>query len=254
MEKKIECEIVQDLLLNYSDDIINEASKKLIEKHLQQCKSCQKQLDDIKTYTEKTEQSQEKSIDYLKKIRRNSRIKSIFIAIGIILLLLFTVYVYKFIQINLIAIRGAKSLEANNFYKETIQVISDNKAIITKDYFKDGKYKSVSETYVNGEIKSLIAKYSSINSDEILLVDVSNKRVSIEKNETVKLKNQEKDLKYVPFVLGLQESVITRMGVALTMSIFTDIDEIGKEYYVLKMNLKKTQNGNYGLIKKLVYL
>ena len=240
MEKKLECEIVQDLLLSFFDGVLNKSSKELVEKHLLECENCQKKLDDIKTDAKMAEHNQEQAIDYLKKLRRNNRIKSIFIAIGIIIILLFIIYIYKFIQINLIAIRGIKSLGANNFYKETIQSISNNEALLKKDYFKDGKYKSISEKYVDGELESSITKYSNIDSDETILVDVSKQKYLIEKGEAVKQENRERNLKYVPFVLGLQESIITRMGIAFTMSILTDIDETGKEYYVLKDEFEKS--------------
>ena len=48
MEKKIECKIVQDLLLGYVDNVLNEESKKVVEKHLSECDMCQKRLKDIK--------------------------------------------------------------------------------------------------------------------------------------------------------------------------------------------------------------
>ena len=47
MEKKTECMIVQDLLLGYVDDVLNEESKKVVEKHLAECDVCQKRLKDI---------------------------------------------------------------------------------------------------------------------------------------------------------------------------------------------------------------
>ena len=34
MKNEKECEIVQDLLLNYVDDVLNPESKKIVEKHL----------------------------------------------------------------------------------------------------------------------------------------------------------------------------------------------------------------------------
>ena len=45
---KRECEIVQDLLLGYVDNVLNTESKKLVEKHLLQCSNCQKRLEEIK--------------------------------------------------------------------------------------------------------------------------------------------------------------------------------------------------------------
>ena len=59
MEKKTECKIVQDLLLGYVDDVLNEESKKVVEKHLSECDMCQKRLKDIKNDIEDNEITQE---------------------------------------------------------------------------------------------------------------------------------------------------------------------------------------------------
>ena len=48
MERKTECEIVQDLLLGYVDGVLNAESKKLVEKHLSECEKCRKRLEDIR--------------------------------------------------------------------------------------------------------------------------------------------------------------------------------------------------------------
>ena len=100
MEKKTECEIVQDLLLSYVDDILNVESKKFVEKHLLECDKCKNRLEDIKTDIKENGDTQKKEIDYLKRIRRKSLIKSIFIAISIIIALIFIFYLNKFIIIN----------------------------------------------------------------------------------------------------------------------------------------------------------
>ena len=123
MEKKKECEIVQDLLLSYVDDVLNNESKKLVEKHLIECSVCKKRLDEIRKDMKKNESNQKKEIDYLKKIRRRARIKSIIIAIGIIFLLFFSFYLYKFIIISSIANKGYKTLQTGNIYREIIDGI-----------------------------------------------------------------------------------------------------------------------------------
>ncbi len=51
MEKKTECEIVQDLLISYSDEVLNKESKKLVERHLLECEKCQERLKEIKSET-----------------------------------------------------------------------------------------------------------------------------------------------------------------------------------------------------------
>ena len=41
-----ECEIVQDLLFGYKDKILHNASKDLVEKHIEKCSDCKKILND----------------------------------------------------------------------------------------------------------------------------------------------------------------------------------------------------------------
>lgn len=97
MEKKIECEIVQDLLLGYVDDTINNESKKLVEKHLLECEECQKRLEMIKNDIEDSNEMQNKEIDYLKNIRKkvNKKNKIVWtLGIALILGILLNVIVF----------------------------------------------------------------------------------------------------------------------------------------------------------------
>ena len=68
MEKKTECEIVQDLLLGYIDGVLNKESKKLVEKHLSECKNCQKRLEEIKQSYENQLNEQKKQVEYFKNL------------------------------------------------------------------------------------------------------------------------------------------------------------------------------------------
>ena len=67
MEKKTECEIVQDLLLGYVDETLNKESKKLVEKHLIECENCSERLKEIREDIKENQNNQKKEIDYLKK-------------------------------------------------------------------------------------------------------------------------------------------------------------------------------------------
>ena len=145
MENKTECEIVQDLLLGYVDGVLNTGSKKLVQKHLLKCDNCQSKLEEIKADTKENENNQTKEIDYLKKIRRKSRIKSVILAIVIIHILCFITYLYKFIIINNIMNKAQKSLQSNNLYIEIRSETGDNPVVIAKKYYKDNKYKEIDE-------------------------------------------------------------------------------------------------------------
>ena len=45
--KFIDCDIIKDLLPSYSDKILSTASNKLVEEHLQTCKNCLKEFQDM---------------------------------------------------------------------------------------------------------------------------------------------------------------------------------------------------------------
>ena len=51
MNKRLPCYIVSDLLPLYQDDILSEQTKKDIDKHLTECRECQKKMAAMKTPT-----------------------------------------------------------------------------------------------------------------------------------------------------------------------------------------------------------
>lgn len=181
MNRKAECEIVQDLLLGYVDDVLNAESKKIVEKHLSECKECQTKLKEIKTDIENNENNQKKQIDYLKKIRRKNNIKAIIIAIGIILFIALIFYLRNFIIVNNIMNKANKSLASENFYIETTQRLSSSEVALTKEWYKDGKYKTITEIYSDKGVETRPAEYATINTDERITIDNENKQVTIEK-------------------------------------------------------------------------
>lgn len=240
MEKKTECEIVQDLLLGYVDGVLKEESKKLVEKHLLTCKECQKKLNEIKKDMQENENNQKKEIDYLKKIRRKSRIKSILIAIGIILILCFVLYLYKFVIVNSFISKAEKTLKTNNLYKETIQMMGDNQTSVTKTYYKDGKYKSVWEMYSDNGVEVYNIQYASVDAEERIVINEKEKKVTKETGKFTKMMNQEENLKSAPFVQN-RNSLLLKLGTAFYMSITTDNYKIGREYYVLRNQFEPNQ-------------
>lgn len=241
MEKNTECQIVQDLLLGYVDNTLNDESKKLVEKHLDSCEKCKERLQDIRKDIEENENTQKKEIDYLKKVRRKSRIKAIFIALGIILLIAIVFYVIKFIKISSIMSKANKSLESENIYFEQQQILSDEKVAVTKLYYKDGKYKRVSEIYSDDEVEIQSLEYGEIDSDEIIEVDEKNKVVTIKQGDLAEVFNKEENIKWNRFGIEERNSLIANMGKAFLMSIYTDNYGSNKEYYVLTSQFDRSQ-------------
>ena len=45
---KITCNIIEDLLPLYIDDMVSEDSRQLVEEHLKECAACRKMLDERK--------------------------------------------------------------------------------------------------------------------------------------------------------------------------------------------------------------
>lgn len=233
MKNEKECEIVQDLLVNYVDGILNPKSKKLVEEHLVECKKCQTELKQIKEDLKKSDCKEQIELDYLKKIRIKTKIKSVLIAIGIIVLMAFIIFLNNFIKINSIMNKSKKSLESNNFYKETSQILFDNHTSITKEYYKDGKYKSVSEIYSDDGIETSIIEYANTNSDERVYIYETEKKAIIEKGDISEMKNNANNIKNVPFVIN-RDSLFQKIGTTFVYSIDIDTYDYGKEYYVLK--------------------
>ena len=80
---KISCNIIEDLLPLYVDDMVSEDSRQLVEEHLKECTTCQKMMEEMKKENslghgkEGLADVERKAIEPLKKIRRKIRRKRI---------------------------------------------------------------------------------------------------------------------------------------------------------------------------------
>ena len=94
---KITCNIIEDLLPLYIDDMVSEDSRQLVEEHLKECAACRKMLDEMKKENQlrtvsgnaKRNSDCRTEIAPLKKIRRRIRRKrmiSIILAAVLVLL------------------------------------------------------------------------------------------------------------------------------------------------------------------------
>ena len=97
MKNKLPCEIVRDLLPSYVDGLTSEVTNEAICEHIQSCNVCKETLHRMQEPEEiKSEEEQEKEIDFLKKTRsRTRRILAISMAIMVFLVVaLFLVRMY----------------------------------------------------------------------------------------------------------------------------------------------------------------
>lgn len=229
MSNKKECEIVQDLLINYVDEILNPESKKLVDNHLIECEKCQIRLMQIKEDTKKIDTKEKIEIDYLRKLRTKAKIKSIFMTFGFLFIICFIYYFVKFIKINNIINKTEKIFETNNYYTEEITSSNDDTASAIKKYYKDGKYKELIELYSDTGKEIVMETYSSIDSNQIIKIDYRNGLAIIEDGKYADLINNSEEYKK-----NNKTNILKKLQSVFTYSIKIDTYDIGKEYYVLK--------------------
>lgn len=242
MKKENECEIVQDLLLNYVDELLNASSKDLVENHLKTCSNCKEKFEDLQ-YDDKTVKIQEKEIDYLKKLRLKSRIKSIIGALIIILLIFTGYYLSKFITLNSISEKASKYFDSENFYIETISNVplEENSVLFNKTWYKDGKYRTVSyiENETDGIIQSFGEQYGEIGKKEYYQIDENKKTATLISFPFERQKNYLMSFPNPIFVSQQNNYMLLRLGAPFHVKISTDNKDIGREYYVLQLDNSK---------------
>lgn len=250
MKNEIECKVVEDLLFGYVDKTLNDESKKLVEKHLKECKDCKEKLNEILEDSKLNEKTQQKEIDYLRKVRTKSRVKSILIAIGLIVIILILAYLIKFIKISNIMGKAEKSLKSQNYYCEKQESAGENSASVSKTYYKDGKYKITREIYSDDGKELISAEYGEVGSDEKKIVNEKEKTVTIYKGDISKILNKEENIKFDRFSLEERKSIYANLGKTFLMSITSDSYDSNKEYYILRDKFDKRNSWEVWLDKE----
>lgn len=101
---KKECNIVQDLLLGYIDEVVSEDSKEVIEEHIKTCNNCKEKLEDIQKDIKESKKSEEREVDYLKNVKKKISKKNVFIIIiGLILSLIIIFNIIVFVNYSVTA-------------------------------------------------------------------------------------------------------------------------------------------------------
>ena len=87
-EKKLSCEIVQDLLPSYCDGLTSEVTNRAVEEHLADCHYCRVKLESLKLELplEVQEPPPAAAVQVVKKARRNTRRWAALITAGVLLL------------------------------------------------------------------------------------------------------------------------------------------------------------------------
>ena len=243
MEKKTECEIVQDLLPSYVDGVLNKGSQKLVEQHLAQCSKCQERLkiiqEDILGATKK--QKLEKEIDYLKRYRIKARIKTTITVVVAFLFVFLIFYGYQFGIIMKLNSQYRSFLKKENIYIESYRVNKETQTLfVSKTWYQDGKYKKETYQRKEGEEEKLLfgTEYGSINEKEKIIIWEEEKKA--EKVYQPWQIQKESILSYPEPVPGMNKVWQFALGAPFHYQISTDTDKIGKPYYILKTGKTQT--------------
>ena len=169
MKEKIDCKIIEDLLLPYLDGTLNSKSKEIVENHLLNCDNCKNKFKELKESLEENHENDKKYINYLKKAKR----KEIFITLRtvalIIIIFILILYCRKFIIINNVFNQSSKYLSGNNIYIQIVQHLNNDSATIQKYYYKDGLSKQITaDYYPDDTIHSSDPMYFSMSHEEFI--------------------------------------------------------------------------------------
>lgn len=87
MKTKMPCEVVRDLLPSYVDGLTSETTNGLVEEHIADCAPCKRALEAMKAPTKSLPDAAETAeIDFLKKTKRRTRKKNIFVVLTAVFL------------------------------------------------------------------------------------------------------------------------------------------------------------------------
>ena len=70
---KIPCEIIQDLLPSYIDELTSDVTNREVEAHMEGCEQCRNVFEQMKAPDIEMADKEEKEIDFLKKTKKKHR-------------------------------------------------------------------------------------------------------------------------------------------------------------------------------------
>lgn len=84
----IKCEVIQDLMPSYLDEICSDASRELVEQHMLNCESCRKRCELLKNWSNDfaVENMEEKQLDGMQKVRKKMQMQKWFLVLAYVYL------------------------------------------------------------------------------------------------------------------------------------------------------------------------
>lgn len=171
MNEKLPCEVIQDLLPLYIDDLTQNVTGQLIEEHLKKCESCSRKYENMINKLGKEAIQEEDTIveiDYLKKVRQKNQKKIIFSSFITIAILLLAAAIKLFVI-------GSPMTD----YSKTITIMDQTAEI--KGAFNDSFHVYSHYKIKNGEIivYGCLPSFGNQSGSFTINVDLSEGDVSI---------------------------------------------------------------------------
>lgn len=254
MNKNEECEVVKDLASLHIENMLSESSEKFIEKHLKECKLCEKYYKDLSSTflneDKKEKNNDEIEINHLKKV--NKKITTLkWILTGIIILILIIMFSLFFKicyidNINNLNINKILDMQKNsNNYKLVHTTIQINKTTNEKNtikivhYYKDGKHKEVTSFYTDGKMQEETIRFIEDEAYEKTTVFNSLKQIDHQTQNFIE-ESKGNTLDIIVSRVMLNDAGIYRLGLKTRTEIFDN-----KECYVVSDRYNGKYRENY---------
>jgi len=138
MYGKRDCNIVQDLLPNYIENLTSSESNKYIEEHLNNCEDCKSIFDNMKKeFTVNTNKIDKREVRYIKKF--SNKLKILKMILLVILISFIGIYGYKFYVIKSMQAKIAEYKDINNFHITKTSYFF-NTISVQESFVKDDNY------------------------------------------------------------------------------------------------------------------
>lgn len=147
--KSVNCDIIQDLLPSYCDKISSNSTNKLVEEHLQKCEKCKLALKNMNKVVEADIlDNQDKEINYLKGLKKRTKILIILSSI-ITIIILISIFVINVLNKNIL-LNKLLYVDVNKFNVEYMYMSEEinmetttDKCKILKVYLYADEYKDM---------------------------------------------------------------------------------------------------------------
>lgn len=182
MKESRDCNIVQDLLPNYIEELTKEETNQFVSEHLKECRECSNVLENMeKDLKLEKGKNTEKEVKYIKKFSQKLKKLKVILFIFLVLTLVFLcLTARKMIIIKDINEKASKYINSDNFYEKiinnsgrTITVTehyskADKAVLFVNTTFKDNNDIRKLSNYFDGERTNT---YIESNEDKIALLD-----------------------------------------------------------------------------------